>query len=172
MTIPSQLIILRIFLILPFLALLAVGGEIGRYAALTIFIIAAATDLFDGVIARKCNQVTDFYKIMDPLADKLLICSALIALLAAGAVPAWFVIMIVFRDFIITGLRLFIIKENAVPGAVITGKINTFLQMALIIVILAGYTSHILIYAIVLFTIISLAENFIRNFDTIKRIKL
>ena len=179
MTIPTKLILLRILLIPVFLVLLFSDLQFGRVMAAVVFAVASLTDLFDGVIARKYNQVTDFYKIMDPLADKLLICSALIALVWMHEIPAWFAIIIVCRDFIVTGLRLFAARQNKILGAVITGKVNTAFQMILVIFILAdfnwayaGAIKQILIYSVVLLTVISLTENFIRNRKIIGNIKL
>jgi CDP-diacylglycerol--glycerol-3-phosphate 3-phosphatidyltransferase len=163
MNIPARLILLRILLIPIFLAFLFSGG---RIAALVVFLIASLTDFFDGFFARRLNQVTDFYKIMDPLADKLLICSALIALVQTNEIAAWFVIMIVCRDFIVTGMRLFAANKNIVSGAVISGKTSTFFQMLLIMVILSSLAGpvaiNVLIWIVVLLTIISLAENIVK----------
>ena len=177
MTIPSKLILLRIFAIPMFLAFLFSDLEFGRAIALGIFIIASITDLFDGIIARKYNQMTDFVKIMDPLADKLLICSALIALVQTHDVAAWLAILIVFRDFIITGLRMVVMFRGVVLGAVISGKINTAFQMVLVIFVLAdfdwataGQVKQILIYIVVLLTVVSTAENFIRNRKLIRHL--
>jgi CDP-diacylglycerol--glycerol-3-phosphate 3-phosphatidyltransferase len=131
-----------------------------------VFTIASITDFFDGVIARNRNQMTDFVKIMDPLADKILITAALIALVQTHEIAAWFAIMIVARDLLITGFRLLLASKNIVAGAVITGKINTFFQMFLIILVLAGMTGimiDVFIYMIVILTIVSTAENFVRN---------
>lgn len=172
MNIPAILILSRILLIPVFLILFFCGYNI---PATIVFTTAALTDLFDGIIARKFNQVTNFYTFMDPLADKLLICSALIAMVQTHQLAAWFVILIVCRDFIITGFRLFAATQNKVLGAVITGKFNTFGQMLLIILILIGMTEPVinaLIYIIVVLTIVSTAENFIRNKNVLKQIRL
>jgi len=179
MTAPTKLILLRILLIPLFLVLFLNNLEFGRIAALIIFIIAAITDLFDGIVARKYNQVTYFYRFMDPLADKMLICSTLIAMVYTHDIAAWFVILIVCRDFIITGLRLFAATQDKVCGAVITGKFNTAFQMILIVFILANFAGPItdiikqsLIWIIVGLTIISTIENFVQNKDVIKKIEL
>lgn len=160
-----------------FLMLFWSGWEFGRVGALIIFAIASISDLFDGVIARARGQMTSFVKVMDPLADKLLICSALIALVQTGDIPAWFAIIIVCRDFIITGLRLFAASMGHVLGAVITGKFNTCFQMLLILFILAdfnfagaGIIKQILVGIVLILTIVSTAENFIRNKDIVKKI--
>ena len=121
MNLPNKLTILRVIMI-PFfvLTLLYDGGENQtlRYVAAAIFIIASLTDLLDGKIARKYNLVTDFGKFMDPLADKLLVCSAMICLIEMGRLPAWIVIVIISREFIISGFRL-VASDNGVviaPG--------------------------------------------------------
>ena len=176
MTVPTKLILLRILLIPVFLGFFFAGLNV---IALVIFAIAALTDFFDGRIARRCNQVTDFYKIMDPLADKLLICSALIAFVWTREIAVWLVILIVCRDFIVTGLRLFAAAQNVVLGAVISGKVNTAFQMILIMFVLVGFDpawaepiKQILVGIVATLTIISLVENFIRNRKIIGRIKL
>ena len=114
MNLPNKLTIFRVILIVPFIILL-LGGQAGWFGdntfvtdmiALAIFIIASLTDLIDGKIARKYNLITDFGKFMDPLADKLLVCSAMIALIEMNRIPSWVVIIIIAREFIISGFRL------------------------------------------------------------------
>jgi len=179
MTLPTKLILLRILLIPMFLTFFFSDWKFGRMVALGIFAVASLTDFFDGRIARARDQVTNFYTFMDPLADKLLISSALIALVWANEIAAWLAILIICRDFIITGFRLFAASQNAVLGAVVTGKFNTFFQMLLILFILASFNGdwadwaqQILIYIVAALTIISTAENFIRHRKVFKRIKL
>ena len=113
MNLPNKLTIFRVILIVPFIILL-LGGQAGWFGentfvtdmiALAIFIIASLTDLIDGKIARKYNLITDFGKFMDPLADKLLVCSAMIALIEMNRIPSWVVIIIIAREFIISGFR-------------------------------------------------------------------
>ena len=175
MNIPALLILLRLVLIPVFLILFFGDWEYARAGAVVVFTVAAMTDLFDGIIARKYNQMTNFVKLMDPLADKLLICSALIALVQTHEIAAWFVILIVCRDFIITGFRMFAAAQGRVLGAVISGKFNTCFQMLLIIFILAGFNSVLiqtLMWIVVALTLISTTENFVRNQDILKKIKL
>ena len=108
MNLPNKLTVLRVLMI-PFFVvfmLTDLGGEYGKYIALAIFVIASLTDLLDGKIARKRNLVTNFGKFMDPLADKLLVCSALICLVEMRRLAAWIVIVIIAREFIISGFRL------------------------------------------------------------------
>ena len=101
-----------------------------KWIALAIFIIASLTDLLDGKIARKYNLVTNFGKFMDPLADKLLVCSALICLIELGKIPAWMVIVIIAREFIISGFRLVASDSGVVIAASYWGKFKTTFQMA------------------------------------------
>lgn len=173
MTIPTKLILLRILLIPVFLILFFCDWEYARLAALIVFAIASISDLFDGVIARARGQMTPFIKIMDPLADKLLICSSLIALVSTNEIAVWLVILIVCRDFIITALRLFAASQNKILGAVISGKINTACQMFLIVSILAGapaIITSVLFWVVFALVIISTAENFIRDRAVIKKL--
>ena len=109
MNLPNKLTVLRVILIPFFVVCLMIGNgenQTLRYLAVAIFIIASLTDLLDGKIARKYNLVTNFGKFMDPLADKLLVCSALICLVQLGQIPAWMVVIIISREFIISGFRL------------------------------------------------------------------
>ena len=126
MNLPNKLTILRVIMI-PFfvLALLYDGGENQtlRYVAAAIFIIASLTDMLDGKIARKYNLVTNFGKFMDPLADKLLVCSALICMIELRELPAWMVIIIISREFIISGFRL-VASDNGV--VIVFRKIRNF----------------------------------------------
>lgn len=117
MNLPNKLTILRIVMI-PFFVLFMlfpVTGPSDKWIALALFIAASLTDLLDGHIARKYNLITNFGKFMDPLADKLLVCSALICLVELGRIPSWIVIVIIAREFIISGFRL-IASDNGVRG--------------------------------------------------------
>ena len=128
MNLPNKLTILRIIMI-PFFVLFMLldGGanQTYRYIAAVIFIVASFTDLLDGKIARKYNLVTNFGKFMDPLADKLLVCSGLICFVGLGALPAWFVIIIISREFIISGFRLVASDNGVVIAASYWGKFKT-----------------------------------------------
>ncbi len=122
MNLPNKLTVLRVLLI-PFFvwfALVDLVPGYSKYIAVLIFVVASLTDLLDGKIARKYHLVTNFGKFMDPLADKLLVCAALICLSASGMVPAWMVIIIISREFIISGFRL-VASDN---GVVLAGKIQ------------------------------------------------
>ena len=146
MNLPNKLTIFRVILIVPFVVLL-LGGEAGWFGnnilipnliALAIFIIASLTDLADGKIARKYNMVTNFGKFMDPLADKLLVCSALIALVELGRIPAWIVIIIIAREFIISGFRLVASDNGVVIAASYWGKFKTTFQMVMVCLMLVN----------------------------------
>ena len=126
MNLPNKLTMGRIFAIPVFIVALLMGY---RYAAVIIFILASLTDLLDGKIARKYNLVTNFGKLMDPLADKLLVMSALICLVQIGDVPGWMVVVILGREFIITGMRQVAAAQGIVIAAGMTGKIKTTTQM-------------------------------------------
>ena len=135
MNLPNKLTILRVCMI-PFFVvfiLTDLGGEFGKWIALAIFIIASLTDLLDGKIARKYNLVTNFGKFMDPLADKLLVCAALVCLVELEQLPAWMVIVIVSREFIISGFRLVAAEQGIVIAASYWGKFKTTFQMIAII---------------------------------------
>ena len=126
MNLPNKLTMGRIFAIPVFIVVFLMEY---RYAAAVIFILAALTDMLDGHIARKHNLVTNFGKLMDPLADKLLVMSALICLAQVGDVAGWMVIVILGREFIITGMRQVAAAQGIVIAAGTTGKIKTITQM-------------------------------------------
>ena len=171
MNLPNKLTVLRVIMI-PFFvaALMAEGGEnpAFRYAAAAIFIIASLTDMLDGKIARKYNLVTNFGKFMDPLADKLLVCSALICMIELGQLPAWVVIIIISREFIISGFRLVAADNGIVIAASYWGKFKTVFQMTAVILLifnipsLALLTNIVLAVAVVL-TVVSLADYIVKN---------
>ena len=139
-----------------------------------IFIVASLTDLFDGKIARKYNLVTNFGKFMDPLADKLLVCSALICLIQLGQLPAWVVIIIISREFIISGFRLVAADNGIVIAASYWGKFKTTFQMIAVILmifnipVLATVTMIMLVIAVVL-TVISLVDYVAKNIEVLTK---
>ena len=138
MNLPNKLTILRVILI-PFFVFFLISpffDGYGNYIALAIFIIASLTDMADGKIARKYNLVTNFGKFMDPLADKLLVCSAMICFIELEKLPAWFVIIIIGREFIISGFRLIAAENGIVIAANYWGKFKTVSQMIMIILLL------------------------------------
>ena len=138
MNTPNKLTIARMILV-PFFVLFILtgwGGEANRYICLVIFAVASITDWFDGRLARKNNLVTNFGKFMDPLADKLLVCSALICMIELGRLPAWMVIIVIAREFIISGFRL-IAAENGIFG--VLTDIFVWLSLALTVISLITY---------------------------------
>lgn len=171
MNLPNKLTILRVIMIPFFLvALLVENIPYGNWIAVSIFIIASLTDTLDGQIARKYNLVTNFGKFMDPIADKLLVCSALIALIELDRISAWVVIIIIGREFIVNGFRLVASDNGVVIAAGWWGKIKTVVQMIMIIVLICNFEGdifviieNILIYAALALTIISLLDYLIKN---------
>ena len=147
-----------------------------RIISVTIFALASLTDYLDGYIARKYNMVTNFGKFMDPLADKLLVTSALISLVELGDLSAWIAIIIISREFIITGFRLIAASDGIVIAASWWGKIKTFSQMLMIIVLLLNlnniifyYLEYILIGAVVVFTLVSCIDYIAKNKEVLKQ---
>ena len=164
MNLPNKLTIFRVILIpfFVFFLLTDVLGASGDYLALVIFIVASLTDMLDGKIARKYNLVTNFGKFMDPLADKLLVCSAMICLVDLRLLPSWIVIIIIAREFIISGFRLIAAENGIVIAANYWGKFKTVSQMIMIILLLIDLggafdiLEQIFIWLSVALTIISL----------------
>lgn len=180
MNLPNKLTIFRVILI-PFFVFFVLAPyfpEYGKYIAVAIFIIASLTDLLDGKIARKYNLVTNFGKFMDPLADKLLVCSALICLVSNGKLPAWIVIIIISREFIISGFRLIASDNGVVIAAGYWGKFKTTFQMLMVIVLILDIQTPffhvlgvVLTYVALILTVISLFDYLIRNKDVLKEQK-
>ena len=159
MNLPNKLTVMRVILIPFFVAALLYdngSSQTMRVVANVIFIVASLTDLFDGKIARKYNLVTNFGKFMDPLADKLLVCSALICLIQLGQLPAWVVIIIISREFIISGFRLVAADNGIVIAASYWGKFKTVFQMTAVVLLifnippLSVLTSAVLWIAVIL----------------------
>ena len=138
MNLPNKLTVLRVIMVpfFVFFMLTDVGGAANKWIALAIFVIASLTDMLDGKIARKYNLVTNFGKFMDPIADKLLVCSALICLVEKGALAAWIVIIIIGREFIISGFRLVASDKGVVIAASYWGKFKTVSQMLMVILLI------------------------------------
>ncbi len=144
---------------------------VNRYVGVVIFCVASFTDYLDGHIARKYNLVTNFGKFMDPLADKLLVSSALICMIELGFLPAWIVIIIISREFIITGFRLIAAEGGLVIAASWWGKIKTVTQMLMIILVLlgvGGIIGNILIILATVFTVISGVDYIVKNIGVLK----
>lgn len=139
MNTPNKLTVSRMIMV-PFFVLFmltSLGGEAGKWISLAIFVVASATDWLDGYLARKYHLVTNFGKFMDPLADKLLVCSAMICLIETGKLAAWIVIVIIAREFIISGFRLIAVENGVVIAANYWGKFKTVSQMIMIILLIA-----------------------------------
>ena len=171
MNLPNKLTTLRVIMI-PFFVffLLWQNGEnrTFRMIALALFIIASLTDLLDGKIARKYNLVTNFGKFMDPLADKLLVCSALICLIELKALPAWMVIVIISREFIISGFRLIASDNGVVIAASYWGKFKTTFQMVSVVLLILdipalAFVTTICVWIALLLTIVSLVDYIYKN---------
>lgn len=171
MNLPNKLTTLRV-IIIPFFVffLLWQNGEnrTFRMIALALFIIASLTDLLDGKIARKYNLVTNFGKFMDPLADKLLVCSALICLIELNALPAWMVIIIISREFIISGFRLIASDNGVVIAASYWGKFKTTFQMVSVVLLILdipalAFVTTICVWIALLLTIVSLVDYIYKN---------
>ena len=171
MNLPNKLTVLRVLLI-PFFvwfALVDLVPGYSKYIAVLIFVVASLTDLLDGKIARKYHLVTNFGKFMDPLADKLLVCAALICLSASGMVPAWMVIIIISREFIISGFRLVASDNGIVIAASYWGKFKTTFQMLMIIVLLLDLggvfdvIGQVLTWIALILTVVSLVDYLIKN---------
>ena len=174
MNLPNKLTVMRVILVPVFVAVLLTNcfQDTSKWVALAIFIIASLTDLLDGKIARKYNLVTNFGKFMDPLADKMLVCSALICLTAMGKIPAWMVIVIVVRDFVISGFRLVAAETGVVIAANYWGKFKTTFQMIMVILMIVNISqlrlvTDIIMYIALALTVISLADYVIKNKDVI-----
>ena len=173
MNLPNKLTTFRVILI-PFFVFFMLAPNmtgINNYIAVAIFIVASLTDLLDGKIARKYNLVTNFGKFMDPLADKLLVCSALIALVDLNKIAAWIVIIIIAREFIISGFRLVASDNGVVIAASYWGKFKTTFQMLMIIYLVvdlqfayANIVGMVLVYVALALTVISLVDYIAKNY--------
>jgi CDP-diacylglycerol--glycerol-3-phosphate 3-phosphatidyltransferase len=137
MNVPNRLTISRFVLTVAFLIVIFTNGPHFETIALLLFSAASLTDYFDGKIARRDNLITNFGILMDPLADKILVCSAFIAFVGRGWLPAWMVVIVVARELAITGLRLLAASKNLVLAAERFGKHKTISQIAAIIFVLA-----------------------------------
>jgi len=136
MNLPNKITLARIGLVFVFMVFLFLGGLPAKLIALAIFILAVATDYLDGYIAKKYNIVSDFGKIMDPVADKVLTLAAFLAFVEMKLVPAWMVVIIIFREMLITSIRIVALRNKEVLSAGMGGKQKTASQMVSIIVIL------------------------------------
>jgi CDP-diacylglycerol--glycerol-3-phosphate 3-phosphatidyltransferase len=176
MNLPNKLTILRVLMI-PFFVLFMlwdITGAADKWIAAAIFIVASLTDMLDGKIARKYNLVTNFGKFMDPLADKLLVSAAMICLVEMGRLPAWMVIVIISREFIISGFRLIASDNGVVIAASYWGKFKTVFQMAMIIVLIFDFGGFfriiemVLIWISLILTVVSLVDYIVKNVGVLK----
>lgn len=171
MNLPNKLTILRVIMIPFFVAALLYDGGANqnmRYVAAVLFIIASLTDMLDGKIARKYNLVTNFGKFMDPLADKLLVCSALICMIELRELPAWMVIIIISREFIISGFRLVASDNGVVIAASYWGKFKTTFQMIGVVLLIFNIPvlstlTTIIVWIALALTVISLVDYIVKN---------
>ena len=191
MNLANKLTILRIFLVPIFLIFIAIKIPYGTFIATFIFVLASLTDKLDGYIARSRNQVTRFGKFMDPLADKLLVTSALISLVELQVIPSWAAVIIIAREFAVSGLRTIAAAEGTVIAASWWGKIKTVIQIIAIVLLLLevnigtsrglthvvlsssflstffAYVPKIMLYLAVIITILSGVDYFVKNKDVI-----
>ena len=177
MNLPNKLTIMRVILI-PFFVFFLLSPYFpayGNYIAVAIFIVASLTDMLDGKIARKYNLVTNFGKFMDPLADKRLVCSAMICLIELDRLAAWIVIVIIAREFIISGFRLVASDNGVVIAASYWGKFKTTFQMLMVIVLILDIQmpffqilGTVLTYVALILTVVSLIDYIVKNKDVLK----
>ena len=171
MNLPNKLTVLRVIMIPFFVAALLYDGGANqnmRYVAAALFVIASLTDMLDGKIARKYNLVTNFGKFMDPLADKLLVCSALICMIELRELPAWMVIIIISREFIISGFRLVASDNGVVIAASYWGKFKTTFQMIGVVLLIFNIPAlstltTIIVWIALALTVISLVDYIVKN---------
>lgn len=171
MNLPNKITTVRVFLIPVYLVFMLVEQiPYGRYIAAVIFTLAAITDALDGYIARKNNLITNFGKFMDPLADKILVCSALICFVEDHQIPGWIAIIIIAREFIISGFRLIASDKGVVLAAGWWGKIKTNVQlvMSVMLIVNLDFTfinilELIAVYLALALTVISLLDYLIKN---------
>lgn len=176
MNLPNKITLFRVVMIPIFVVFMLVQDiPNGRYIAAAIFIIAALSDLLDGYIARKHNLVTNFGKFMDPMADKLLVASALICFVELKLLPAWIVIIIIAREFIISGFRLIASDNGVVLAAGWWGKLKTNVQMIMSVMLIINLDNtfinileQIAIYLAVILTIISMVDYLVKNKNVLK----
>jgi len=179
MNLPNKLTIFRVILI-PFFVvfMLNPGIPFANIIACVIFCVASFTDFLDGYLARRDGLVTNFGKFMDPLADKLLVGAALICLIESGQLPAWVVVIIISREFIISGFRLIASDNGVVIAASYWGKFKTVSQMVMVILLILNIQlpifqilGTVLIWVSVILTVVSLVDYVVKNKDVLKDTK-
>ncbi len=177
MNLPNKITMLRVIMI-PFFAFFMLTDVVegSKYIAVAIFIVASLTDTLDGFIARKYNLVSNFGKFMDPLADKLLVSTALICFVSIpdNPMPVWGVIVIISREFIISGFRLVAANEGIVLAASWWGKIKTTVQMVMSVLLIVNFSGEVIdiienifIYAAIALTVISLVDYLVKNWKVL-----
>ena len=168
MNLPNKLTLLRIVLILPFLLVLYMGVPFASYFALAIFVLASLTDMLDGQIARKRGLVTDFGKFADPLADKMLVTAALLWFVEIGQMPGWALLVVIVREFAVSGLRMVASDKGRVIAAGWSGKVKTASTMVCIVLMflpIPAAVNTLCVAVIVVTTIYSGVEYFLKNKD-------
>ena len=174
MTTANKLTLCRVVMIPIFLVLLYVDFTGHLWAALAVFILASVPDFIDGYVARHYHQITDFGKFMDPLADKMLVMAALLWFVQMGRLPAWAMLVVVAREFAVTALRLIAVERGRVIAAAWSGKIKTASTMVCIVLMFLPIPAELnlaCVAVIVLTTIYSGVEYFVKNRDVISEIK-
>jgi len=159
MNLPNKITLLRVCLIPAFLVVYLVqpfGEIVSMWLALVLFVAAAITDAIDGYLARKLSLVTNFGKLMDPLADKLLVCSAFVAFTATGSLPVWAVILLISREFYLSGLRQLALEQGTVMAASPSAKLKTTMQITLIVYVLLPPPFTLLVIDIVILVLVIL----------------
>ncbi len=170
----NKLTMLRVFMIPAFLLVLYWGIPFANYIALAIFIVASLTDWLDGYIARNCNQTTDFGKFMDPLADKCLVIAAMLWFVEIGQMPAWALLIVVVREFAVSGIRMQAANLGRVIAAGWSGKVKTASTMVCICLMLLPIppvVNTVCVAVIVVTTLYSGAEYLIQNKDVFSNMK-
>lgn len=177
MNLPNKLTLLRVIMVPIFIVFLMLDilGACDKWVALVLFILASLTDMLDGKIARKNNLITNFGKFMDPLADKLLVCSAMICFIELGKLPSWYVVIVIAREFIISGIRLVASDNGVVIAASYWGKLKTVFSMVAIGFLIADIqlpffeiVTAILVWIALILTIVSLIDYIIKNIGVFK----
>lgn len=174
MNLPNKITLLRVILIPFFIVFMMFDGSAFQWSALIVYVVASLTDFVDGQLARRMNLVTDFGKFMDPLADKMLVAAAMILFVERGIMPAWVVIVIIAREFIVSGFRMIAAEKGVVIAAGWWGKIKTAESMVMLVLILlfealglhdgvVYVIEQVLIYLAMVLTIISMIDYLVKN---------
>ena len=167
----NKLTMLRVILIPVYLVVWYLNLETSAYWALGVFVVASVTDFLDGYVARHYNQVTTFGKFMDPLADKILVITAMIWFVSVGMLPVWALVIVVAREFAVSGLRLIAVDNGRVIAAAWSGKVKTFSTMVCLCLMhlpIPEVLAQVCVWVIVLATVYSGIEYFWKNKDVMK----